>query len=92
MRIAPRQAQAYERKDLPRVITTKPLPKLAAVEPTGGVPFDKSKGCMWPLWGLESTIGNVCGCDQYILDPGTKRERASSYCEAHHRRAYPGTK
>lgn len=94
MRLAPRQEQVYQRKDLAKPpAASKPLPKaLTAPAQAAGVPFEDSRGCMWPLWGFESTIGNVCGCAQKVLDEGTKRERTSSYCETHHRRAYPGSR
>lgn len=99
MRIEPRQAQVYERKDMVVLKpASKPLPAAVAspAAPAPGIPWDKAQEatggcCMWPLWGLDQTKGNVCGQERHLLHKGTKREKASSYCEAHHRRAYHQT-
>lgn len=100
MRIEPRQPQVYERKDT--VIlkpASKPLPAAVAAPatPQPGIPWDKAAEyttgcCMWPLWGLDQTKGNVCGQERHVLNEGTRQEKRSSYCAAHHRRAYPTSK
>lgn len=72
---------------------SKPLPPSEEPAVHLGIPWDQAMEattscCMWPLWSNGEAKGNVCGQKPLILNQGTKRERRSSYCEAHHRRAY----
>lgn len=93
------KAPAYERK-APKPLLAPPAPSAAAYSDRQGqirapdqrdMPWDEgtAENCKWPAWGFDANKGPICGCQTLTLREGTKRESKSSYCEFHHRKAYP---